>query len=82
MKTLIPQREHFARAEQLSPAWTLRKGSNSADCTIWSNQFGFELRLAISGDDLPRTLVVRTHEDLIRAQEEWRAALEAKGWTI
>jgi hypothetical protein len=80
MRPLIPQREHFAGAELLSPAWTLTKGRATAACTVWSNQFGFELRLVIAGDDLPRTQVVRTQEDLIRVQEEWRAALESKGW--
>jgi hypothetical protein len=35
----------------------------------------------VSGDDLPRTQVVCSQEDLMRLQEEWRAALEAKGWT-
>jgi hypothetical protein len=81
VKTLIPQREHFAGAEQLSPAWTLRKGQRSAACTVWSHEFGFELRLVVSGDPLPRTEVCRSHEDLITKQEEWRAAYTAKGWT-
>lgn len=81
MKTLIPQREHFAGAELLSPGWTLTKGRKKATLEIWSNQFGFELRLTIDGDDLPRTQVVRTQEDLIRVQEEWHQALEAKGWS-
>lgn len=78
--TLFPQREHFNGPELLSPAWTVTKGFATAACTVWSNQFGFELRLVITGDDMPRTQVVRTQEDLIRVQEEWRAALEARGW--
>jgi hypothetical protein len=81
VKPLIPQREHFAGAEQLSPAWTLTKRKARAECTVWSNQFGFELRLLITGDDLPRTQVVRTQEELIRVQDEWRTALVARGWT-
>lgn len=81
VKQLVPQREHFAGPEQLSPAWELRKGFAVAACTIWSNQLGFELRLSITGDDLPRTQVVCSQEDLIRVQEEWRAAMEEKGWT-
>lgn len=80
MKTLIPQREHFAGAELLSPGWTLTKGGKTATLEIWSHQFGFELRLVVAGDPLPRTQVVVTHEDLVRLQDEWRAALEAKGW--
>jgi hypothetical protein len=81
MKTLIPQREHFSGPQQLSPAWTLWKSQRSAACTIWSHEFGFEVRLVISGDSLPRTEVCRRHEDMMAAQEAWRAALEGKGWT-
>ena len=81
MRTLIPQREHFDAAELLSPEWTLTKAGKSAVCTVWSHQFGFELRLAIDGDDLPRTQTCPSTEDLVRVQEEWRGALEAKGWT-
>ena len=80
MKTLIPQREHFAGPELLSPAWTLTKGPRVAACTVWSHQFGFELRLVVDGDDLPRTQVCPSHEDLIALQETWRAALAGKGW--
>jgi hypothetical protein len=78
---LIPQREHFAGAELLSPAWTLWKGQRSAACTVWSHEFGFELRLVVSGDPLTRTEVCRRQEDLIAAQDAWRAALESKSWT-
>ncbi len=80
MRPLTPQREHFAGAELLSPAWTLSKGQRSAACTVWSHEFGFELRLVVSGDPLPRTEVCRSQEDLIATQDEWRAAFEAKGW--
>lgn len=80
MKTLIPQREHFAGAELLSPAWALHKAGKSAVCTVWSHQFGFELRLTIDGDSLPRTQVCTTHENLVQLVGEWRAALTEKGW--
>ena len=76
---LIPQREHFAGAELLSPVWTLAKGQKRARCEAWSHQFGFELRLFV-GTELLQTQVVRQQPDLIGVQEEWRAALEAKGW--
>ncbi len=81
MKALIPQREHFAGAEQLSLAWTLQRAGRSAACTIWSHQFGFELRLIISGDPLPRTQVCTSQPDMLTLLDDWRAALEAKGWT-
>jgi hypothetical protein len=37
--------------------------------------------LLVSGDDLPRTQVVCSQEDLIQVEEQWRAALDAKGWS-
>ena len=80
MRPLLPMREHFNEPELLGPVWTLTRGRRTAACQVWSHQFGFELRLLVSGDDLPRTQVVCSQEDLIRVQEEWRAALEAKGW--
>jgi hypothetical protein len=76
----IPQRSLFAEPEQLSPAWTLRKGRRTAACTVWSHQLGFELRLTVAGDELPRTQVCRSQEELIATQEQWRAALEDTGW--
>lgn len=79
MRSLIPPRQHFTTAELLSPAWTLIKGQKRARCDVWSNQFGFELRLRI-GDEVMRSQVVCTQEDLIRVQDNWRAELEAMGW--
>ena len=81
MKTLIPQRDHFNGPELLSPGWTRHKAGKSAVCTVWSHQFGFELRLTIDEDDLPRTQTCPSAEDLVRVQEEWRTALETKGWS-
>jgi hypothetical protein len=46
---------------------------------FWLHEFGFELRLLIVGE-LVQSQVVCTHEDLLRVQEEWRAALIQKGW--
>lgn len=80
MNTLIPQREHFDRAELLSPAWRLTKDNRTAACDVWSHEFGFELRLTLAGDDFPRTQVCHSHEEMISHQDDWRAALETKGW--
>jgi hypothetical protein len=77
--TLIPRREFFTLPERLSPAWTLTKGTKTAVCLVWSHEFGFELR-AVIGSDLVQSQVCRSQDDLIRVQDEWRAAFEAKGW--
>jgi hypothetical protein len=67
MTMLIPQREHFNGAERLSPAWTPHKAAKSAVCTVWSHQFGFELRLTL-GAELLQSQVCRTQEKLIETQ--------------
>jgi hypothetical protein len=59
----------------------LQKDRRSAVCTVWSHQFGLELRLAIDVDSLPRTQVCASHEDLAALQDDWRKALEVRGWT-
>jgi hypothetical protein len=68
---LIPRREHFTRAERLSPAWTLMKDGRTATCEVWSHEFGFELRVLV-GSELVQSAVCRSQDDLIRVQEEWR----------
>jgi hypothetical protein len=78
---VIPQREHVNAPERLSPVWALTKGRSTQPCEAWSHVLGFELRLTISGDAMPRTQVCKSQDELIAIQDEWRAALEAKGWT-
>jgi len=77
----VPIRHTFSKPELLSPGWTLVKGPRRAECQVWSHVLGFELRLSVSGDPLPRTHVCKSQEELVATQEEWREALEAKGWT-
>jgi hypothetical protein len=74
VRPLLPMREYFNEPELLGPVWTLTKGLRTAACQVWSHQFGLELRLLVTGDDLPRTQVVCSQEDLIRVQEDWRGA--------
>lgn len=69
----------FDRPERLFPAWTLHKGARTAECVVWSHQFGLELRVTI-GDELIQSAVIRSQEDLIATQESWRAAFETKAW--
>lgn len=79
-KTLIPQREHFAGAELLSPVWALTKGPKTARCEVWSHQFGFELRYLV-GRELVSSMVVRSHKELVDVCLKWKDALTEKGWT-
>jgi len=81
MKGEVPQRLFWpGQAERLSPAWSLTKNHKTAECSVWSHQFGFELRLNIASE-LVQSQVCRTGDKLTELQAEWRAALEAKGWS-
>lgn len=70
----IQLREHWTGPPvSLGKAWTLGKGRHIAVCELFSHQFGWELRLTIG--PLLRTQVCRGTDDVLRVQEEWRAAL-------
>lgn len=58
----------------------LKKGKRTATCELWSHQFGWELRLQLPDDDMPRTQVCRTQDDVFTTFETWKAALIEKGW--
>jgi len=77
---LVPRREFWTQPERLSPAWTLAKNGKTASCEVWSHVLGFELRACV-GAELVQSQVCRSQEDLIRLQEEWRAAFEQRGWS-
>lgn len=66
--------------EYMGDTIRLRKGTLEARCGLWSHQFGWELRLDAGGEML-RTQVCRSQEEVLSTTEEWRAALEEKGWT-
>ena len=74
----VPRRERFNTPERLRPAWTLTKGAKTATCEVWSHMLGFEVR-AMVGAELVQSAVCRSLEELIRRQEEWRAAFETMG---
>jgi hypothetical protein len=80
MPPLIPRREHFDQPELLLPAWTLTKGAKTATCEVWSHVLGYELR-AVIGAELVQSQVCRSQDEMIRLQQEWRGAFEAKGWS-
>jgi hypothetical protein len=67
------------RLLQLSRAWTLHRGRKTAKCAVWSHQFGRELRL-LTGSELLRSQVVRSHGELVDICLGWRDAMIVKGW--
>jgi hypothetical protein len=75
----VQQREHWSGPARLGTAWTMTKGQQLAVCELCSHQFGWELRLTI-GRELVRSQVCRATDDVLRSQEEWRAALGERGY--
>jgi hypothetical protein len=43
--------------------WTLAKDERRAACECWSHELGYELRLTVRGDPLPRTNVCRSQDE-------------------
>lgn len=80
MTEFVRRREFFTEPERLSPVWMVRKGARAAECSVWTHPQGVELRLSVGGD-LLRSEVIRDQDALIRVQDAWRQALEAKGCT-
>ena len=76
-----PVREHFHGPKREQTVWTLPKRPRKAVCEVWSHELGYELRLTVTDDPLPRTHVCRSQEELIGTQYEWRKALEHAGGT-
>ena len=76
---MYPIREHFDAAERVRVLWALSKLAQTATCELWTHWSGFELRL-LSGAELLRSEVCRSQEQLVRLEQEWRAAMIEKGW--
>lgn len=60
-------------------AWTLRKGARTLRCAMRHHPLGREL-LLWEGDELRRSQVVRSEDDMFALLDAWRTAAEAKGW--
>ena len=52
----------------------------TATCEVWTNPFGWELRLMIEDRGMPMTSVVRSAAEMVALVETWRAALPETGW--
>ncbi len=55
--------------------------SHVAVCEVWTNPYGWELRLTLDGHGMPTTTVVRAADEMIALVQTWRAALLEKGWS-
>lgn len=77
---VLQRGEWYGRPRKMADTFIVKKGSRVATCELWSHQFGWELRLVIAGDELPRTQVCRTQDEVLDCFEGWKAALLEKGW--
>lgn len=50
-----------------------------ADCKLFSHQLGWELRLDVAGT-LQRSQVCRSQDDVLSTSEQWKTAMQDKGW--
>jgi hypothetical protein len=81
MPSHVPQREYWTGEQtELGHAWTLTKGTTIARCILCSHQFGHGLKLVV-GDELLRSEVCRSGEQILTTHDESKAAMLAKAWT-
>lgn len=65
--------------QDLGEMFILKKNSRTAVCRLFSHQFGCEVRLMV-GDEILRTQVCRTQEEVFTTGEQWKTAMETRGW--
>jgi hypothetical protein len=51
----------------------------TAECALWTNPLGWELRL-VSGKELLQSAVCRSQDEVFDTTEKWKAAMMEKGW--
>jgi hypothetical protein len=56
------------------------EGVAFALCEVWTNPFGWEVRLLIGGHGSPVTTVARSSSEMLQTVEQWRAVLLERGW--
>ena len=83
---MVRQREFWNGAPERLPggfAMTKPKGDHTlmATCEVWTNPFGWELRLMMDGHGLRMSSVVRSAGEMLDLVEQWRAAMWEKGWS-
>jgi hypothetical protein len=71
--------EYYQRPKRIDGVWTLRKGTHTAECSLWTHPVGGEIRVEAAGDFV-RSEAGRDGLTLIDLAMEWREAFIAKGW--
>lgn len=62
---------------ELGVARTLQKRDHVAKCLIFSHEFGWELRLEV--DELFRTQVSCSSQEILATQEAWKGRVGSEG---
>jgi hypothetical protein len=74
----------FRPLERLPGGFMMTKptadGSVCAFCEVWTNPFGWEVRLLIGGHGNPVTTVARSSSEMLQTVDQWRAVLQGRGW--
>ena len=73
------QREHWdGDPIELVDAWTLRKGEKVARCILVTHPLEWELRLMTN--DLLRSQVCRSSDEILNTHEAWETAMLWRDW--
>jgi hypothetical protein len=66
----------------LGELFILKKNGREATCKLRSHQFGWELLLFCGRQiEVVQTQVCRSQDDVLTTGEQWKAAMQAKGWS-
>jgi len=76
---VLQRPDWYGEPIRLSRIWHLSKGRRYAECTLYSHQFGWELRL-VAGIEVLQTRVCRSEDEVLNTHEDWHRAMVATGW--
>lgn len=68
------------RAREVALLWRLTKRKQYAECRLWTNPLGAEIRVE-AGGEFVRSEAGRDPLVLIELATTWRAQFREKGWT-
>lgn len=68
------------QAREVALVWRLTKGRKHAECRLWTNPIGAEIRVE-AGGEFVRSEAGRDPLALIELAMTWSAQFQEKGWT-
>lgn len=69
-----------AGPEPIGEMWKATLGTRTIRCAVATHRLGWELRLSV-GDELMRSQVCKTQNQVFDASEAWQAEANQKGWS-